>query len=211
MITCRDKFVKARDAGAVFSTEVLDEVDVRGLTLRELRPLEAEMFKAEARWIARFGPENLWNNTTGGGRGWILSEETRRKIGDSSRNRVISAETGAKISRAKRGRPFAGDRQKSSRAMKARWTDPEYRRRVVRGLLCSNTGRPKGWIITAEEAELFGVLPGRAILTQEQKKTLCKYRNVVSGVTLKSKVDFEAMRAAARMTLTVKTAAEVAA
>jgi hypothetical protein len=104
----------------------------------------AELNAAETRWILHYKsnvPKFGYNLTTGGegNPGHVVSDDARRRIGNSRRGKPLSAEHKKHLSEAHRRNPtrfwqgkkrtFTEEHKKhTSEASKKMWEDPEYRK-----------------------------------------------------------------------------------
>ena len=115
---------------------------------------EEEAFRHEIYMIAIFGRKDLGtgflDNRTDGGdgvSGWVQSEETRRKIGESNKGKTRSEETRRKFSEAHKGKIHSEEhRRKIGKGNKGKILSEETRKKISeasKGKICSEETRKK--------------------------------------------------------------------
>lgn len=92
-------------------------------------------------WIGRFDEATLFNVSSGGNGCWLLSEETRKKVGDASRGIRRSAESNRKNSEAHKGRRMSQETKEKIRL--AMLNRPPMSTESRMKLSASLKGRPK--------------------------------------------------------------------
>lgn len=147
--------LKLRRLGLKPQVEVLEEV------------AESDWELAERRWIRKFRREGCFlKNVSDGGEGRTapLSEETKRKLGEAGKGRIVKEETRSKLSKALKGHTVSKEarakigaknrgrkhtmeaRKKMSQARKGKKKSLEHRRKIGlahRGLIPSEETRAK--------------------------------------------------------------------
>jgi hypothetical protein len=155
-------------SGRRYCVEIIED----GLT-------ELEAFERERALIRENAKLGLWNQTDGGVVGWTLSAETRKKLSEARRGKKYGPRPESwRAALAAAARRRAADpawRAAHSLALKGRTLTEDHKRAI--SAACKGKGRPKGWVITDEEARVLNLnSAGRVELTDSQKKQLRRYR-----------------------------------
>lgn len=97
-------------------------------------PSDEHRAKLSAALKGRPKPPHVVASLLASSRGRVVSEETRRKIGDAGRNRVVSAETRLRLSAARTGRKVSPEtREKIAASLKGRRRSAEAIANIRRG------------------------------------------------------------------------------
>ena len=151
-----------------------------------------ELDRMEKYYIKKYNCIKNGYNILEGGSVFVHTDETRRKISEANRKRVLSDETKKKISDGNRGKEITAKMRKAmSQAQKGRKHPESVKRKIGDAQIGKNNHRSKSYIFTNTKT-------GDEIFTDEGLCKFCRDNNLskyvmeslVRGRTKKSKNDW---------------------